>query len=116
MNIMLVAMTERTREIGLRKAVGATPRDLFVQIVFETTIVTVGAGALGVALGAGIIAFLDAIRDMSERAQFLMPRVTFSPGLALLAFIVLVSTGILAGLVPALRAARLDAAVALREE
>ncbi len=52
----------------------------------------------------------------AERAQFLMPRVTFSPGLALLAFVVLVSTGILAGLLPALRAARLDPAVALREE
>jgi putative ABC transport system permease protein len=116
MNIMLVAVTERTRELGLRKALGATNRDLFVQLLFETTILTVCAGALGVALGAGIIVFLQAMRDTSERAQFLMPQVTFSPGLALLAFVVLAGTGILAGLVPARRAARLDPAVALREE
>jgi ABC-type antimicrobial peptide transport system permease subunit len=55
MNIMLVSVTERTREIGLRKAVGATPRDLFVQFVFETTIITVAAGVIGVGLGAAII-------------------------------------------------------------
>jgi putative ABC transport system permease protein len=116
MNIMLVAVAERTREIGLRKALGATHRDLFVQLVFETAILTVSSGAIGVALGAGIIFFLQAIRDASERAQFLMPQVTFSPGLALLAFVILVGTGILAGIVPALRAARFDPATALREE
>jgi len=116
MNIMLVAVTERTREIGLRKALGATHRDVFLQLVCETTMLTVGAGAVGVALGAGIIYFLRVIRDTSERAQFLMPQVTFSPAQALLAFAVLVTAGILAGLVPALRAARLDPAVALREE
>jgi putative ABC transport system permease protein len=116
MNIMLVSVTERTREIGLRKALGATPRDLFVQLVFETTIITVAAGAVGVGLGAGIIHFLQAIREVSARAEFLVPRITFPPGLALLSFVVLVGTGILAGLVPALRAARLDPAVALREE
>jgi putative ABC transport system permease protein len=111
-NIMLVSVTERTREIGLRKALGATPREFFVQLVFETTIITVAAGGLG----AGIIYFLHSIREVSARAEFLMPRITFPPGLALLSFVVLVSTGILAGLVPALRAARLDPAVALREE
>jgi putative ABC transport system permease protein len=116
MNIMLVAVTERTREFGLRKALGATNRDLFVQLLFETTSLTICAGAFGVALGAGIIFFLRAIRETSERAQFLMPQVTFSPGMALLAFVVLVAAGILAGLVPALRAARLDPATALREE
>jgi putative ABC transport system permease protein len=116
MNIMLVAVTERTREIGLRKAVGATPRDLFVQLVFETTIVTVAAGAIGVGLGAAIIAVVQALQAGAGGAEIFIPHLTFPPGLALLSFVILVGTGILAGILPALRAARLDPAVALREE
>jgi len=116
MNIMLVAVAERTREIGLRKALGATPRELFVQLVCETTIVTVGAGVVGVGLGAGIIFVLQVIRDSSERARLLMPHVLFPAVLAVLSFAILVGAGILAGLVPALRAARLDPSVALRDE
>lgn len=116
MNIMLVAVAERTREIGLRKALGATQRDLFVQLVCETIVLTVGAGAIGVGLGAAIIYLLQVLHDVSPRAQLLMPRVTFPPELAALSFVVLVGTGILAGLLPALRAARLDPAVTLREE
>ena len=116
MNIMLVAVTERTREIGLRKALGATHRDLFIQLICETTIITVTAGAIGVGFAATIIFALQALHDASPKVQFLMPRLTFSPWLAALSFVVLVSTGVLAGLLPALRAARLDPAVALREE
>ncbi len=116
MNIMLVAVAERTRELGVRKAVGATQRDLFVQLVSETVLVTVSAGVAGLGLGGGIIVVLQLLRNSSERAQFLMPQVTLSPGLAALSFVVLVGIGILAGIVPALRAAHLDPAVALREE
>jgi len=116
MNIMLVAVAERNREIGLRKALGATHRDLFVQLAFETLIITVGAGIIGVGLGAAIIRFLQLLYDATPGSHFLMPRIGFSPALAALAFTVLVTAGILAGLVPALRAAHLDPAVALREE
>ena len=116
MNIMLVAVAERTREIGLRKALGATHRDLFVQLLFETLLITVGAGVVGVALGAAIIRTLQFLHDFSPRSEMLVPRITFPAGLAVAAFIVLVSAGILAGLFPALRAARLDPSVALREE
>jgi putative ABC transport system permease protein len=116
MNIMLVAVAERTGEIGLRKALGATHRDLFVQLVFETTIITVTAGAIGVASGAAIIKVLQVLHDRAPTGQLLMPRISFSPWLAALSFSVLVGAGVLAGLLPALRAARLDPAVALREE
>jgi putative ABC transport system permease protein len=116
MNIMLVAVAERTRELGLRKALGATNRDIFIQLLCETVVITLAAGAGGVALGAGIIAVMRGLRNTAERIQFLMPAVQFSSELTVLAFVVLVAVGIAAGIFPALRAARLDPAVALREE
>ena len=75
MNIMLVAVAERTRELGLRKALGATPRDLFVQLLGETVVITVSAGLLGLALGGGIILVMQVLRNSNEQAQFLMPQV-----------------------------------------
>lgn len=116
MNIMLVAVAERTRELGLRKALGASDRDLFAQLLCESVVVTLSAGAAGVTLGAAILALLAALRGEAGRVEFLLPAVRFSPELALLAFVVLVGVGIAAGIVPARRAARLDPAVALREE
>lgn len=116
MNIMLVAVAERTRELGLRKALGATPRAIIVQILCETVLVTVSAGTVGIGLGGSIIFGLGVLRSLSQRAEFLMPKVTLPPGLALLSFAMLVGVGVIAGIVPALRAARLDPAVALREE
>jgi putative ABC transport system permease protein len=115
-NIMLVAVAERTRELGLRKALGATRADLFVQLICDTLVITMAAGIGGVAFGAAVIFVLQTLRDSSERARFLMARVTLSPELAVVAFVVLVGVGILAGMVPALRAARLDPAAALRDE
>lgn len=116
MNIMLVAVAERTRELGLRKAVGATNRDLFLQLLCETVVITLAAGVAGVGLGAVLIDIMGGLRGTAERIDFLMPAVEFSPHLAGLAFVVLVAVGIAAGVAPALRAARLDPSVALREE
>ncbi|MBI3783123.1 MAG: ABC transporter permease [Deltaproteobacteria bacterium] len=116
MNIMLVAVAERTREIGIRKALGATHRALFVQLMIETTMVTVGAGAFGMLLGYGVIRGLQIAHDLRGGSDLLMPRIEFSAGLALLAFVVLVGAGLFASLLPALRGARLEPAVALRDE
>jgi putative ABC transport system permease protein len=115
MNIMLVAVAERTRELGLRKALGATNRDLFVQLVCDTLVITVSAGIGGFVFGGAIVYGLQALRAMSPRAEYLMGKVEFSPEVATAAFVVLVTIGLLAGLVPGLRAARLDPAAALRE-
>jgi putative ABC transport system permease protein len=116
MNIMLVAVAERTRELAVRKSVGATNRDLFLQTLCETVVITLLAGAAGVMLGAGIIKIMAALRGSAPRTQFLMPAVTFSLRDAVLAFFVLVAVGIAAGIIPARRAARLDPAVSLRDE
>ncbi len=116
MNIMLVAVAERTREIGLRKAVGASERALFAQLLAETVLVTVVAGGVGVVFSAGIITGLSMLRASSSNSDLLVPSIQLSPELTLLAFAVLVAVGVLAGIVPAQRAARLDPAVALRLE
>jgi putative ABC transport system permease protein len=116
MNIMLVAVTERTREIGLRTALGATRRDLFTQLVCETCLVTVIAGLIGMGLGALIIRVVEMLRRPSAQTDLLVPHLHFSPGLALLAFAVLVGAGVLASLVPAARATRLDPSTALRAD
>jgi putative ABC transport system permease protein len=116
MNIMLVAVAERTRELGLRTALGATDRDVFLQLLAESVVLTLAAGGAGVALGAAILAALDALQGAAPGAEMLVPELHFSPRQALLAFTVLTGVGILAGLVPARRASRLDPAVALRQE
>jgi putative ABC transport system permease protein len=115
MNIMLVAVAERTRELGLRKALGATNRDLFVQLLCDTLVITIGAGIGGFAFGGLIIFGLQQLREAAPQAKFFMARIEFAPEVATIAFVVLVTVGLLAGLVPGLRAARLDPAEALRE-
>jgi len=116
MNIMLVAVTERTKEIGLRRALGATGRSVFVQLMCETLLITVAAGAVGDLVGAVLIRAMQIMRDSSERAQFLMPEVVFSTEVAMLSTLALVAVGVFAAMLPAVRAIRIDPASALREE
>jgi putative ABC transport system permease protein len=107
MNIMLMAVAERTREIGIRKALGAKRRDILAQFVVESaTLATVGA-ALGVGTGIGL-AFL--IRGLTP-----LPAAVAPWSIALGVFLGM-TVGILAGVYPASRASRLDPIVALRAE
>jgi putative ABC transport system permease protein len=110
MNIMLVVVRERTREIGVRKALGARDRDVFVQFLCEAALVAVCAGVLG-ALGG--IALLRATAPMFERAGIAVgvwPD-SFTASVVLSA---LVAAAVLAGALPALRASRVPPAEALR--
>jgi len=107
MNIMLVSVTERTSEIGLRKALGATPGDLFRQFVIEAGTLTALGGLLGVATGLAV--------------GYLVPRtaniaVTITPLPVLTAVAVAVAVGLVFGVYPALRAARLAPIEALRAQ
>ena len=106
MNIMLVSVTERTREIGIRKAIGATRRSILLQFLFESSAICLLGGAVGIALAAAVAAILNAT---------VMPA---SLSLPILVIAVLISllVGVVAGVAPAYRGARLDPVEALRYE
>ncbi|MDP2173828.1 MAG: ABC transporter permease [Candidatus Cloacimonadaceae bacterium] len=107
MNIMLASIKERTREIGVRIAVGARSFDVFVQFLVQTVLITGLGGVLGVILGLGI---LGAVGD------YLNIKVAASVSMIFVALIVSVGVGLGFGIMPAYRASRLDPVVALREE
>lgn len=111
-NVVGIAVSERTAEIGLRKALGATAGRIRAEVLAETLLLCLLGGALGVALGALATAALGALEFTGEAS--LAPRVELS--LLALSFVVLVATATLAGLPAASRAARLDPAEALRRE
>ncbi len=112
MNIMLVSVTERTREIGLRKAVGAKRRDILTQFLTESATLSLCGGAVGVALGWLAVKLASAI---SANLGFPFPAVIPGDVIAL-ALGVSIFIGLASGLYPAVRAARLDPIEALRHE
>jgi putative ABC transport system permease protein len=111
MNIMFVSVIERTREIGIRKAVGARHRDIAVQFLAESVAITLTGGIGGVLLGVLACQFLPSINIGDARAGF-----DISLRAVLAALALLTAVGILAGVWPALRAARLQPLEALRYE
>jgi len=106
MNIMFVSITERTREIGIRKAIGAKPLSIMFQFLFEAAVICLLGGVIGIVLSAGVTAAINAS---------LMPA-NLSVPILFIALMVAVSVGLLAGLVPAWRGARLNPIEALRYE
>ena len=107
MNVMLATVTERTREIGIRRALGAKRRHIVTQFLVETVVLSVGGGFLGVALGISIPAAVERLADL---------RTVVTPAAPILAFVISALIGIVFGLYPAWRAATMDPVEALRHE
>ena len=106
MNIMFVSVTERTREIGIRKAIGAKRKVILTQFLFESSSICLIGGVIGIALSFGVAALIN---------KFVLPA-SISPAIVITALIVSILTGVVSGIIPAYRASRLDPIDALRYE
>ena len=111
-NIMMIAVKERTKEIGVRKAIGATPSSIIGMIIMESVLITSVAGYLGLMAGVGILELAKKFMPPSD--FFLNPEVNFN--IAIAATVLLIIAGGCAGLFPALRAAHINPVLALRDE
>lgn len=115
MNIMLVTIRERTREIGIRRALGASPWVIVRQILAESLLLTTLSGLMGIMAGIGILNLLGPLMEnMDSELPLNAPEVSFS--LAIGALVIIVAIGLLAGLMPALRALKIKPIEALSEE
>jgi putative ABC transport system permease protein len=112
-NIMLVTVRERTKEIGIRRALGATPNNIIGQILSESVVLTVLAGIGGIVLGVGLLSAVGVV--LSQGDQFFKdPQISFS--MAVGSLIILIVIGMLAGLIPAQRAMLIKPVEAIAEE
>ncbi len=111
-NIMIIVVNERTKEIGIRKAIGATPYSIVGMILFEAILITSLAGYIGLISGVGLLSLISSVLPQND--FFLNPEVDFT--VAIVSTLVLIVAGSLAGLMPALKAARIRPVVALRDE
>jgi putative ABC transport system permease protein len=112
MNIMLVSVSERTREIGLRKAVGARPGAILLQFLVEAVMLCLLGGLLGLILGQGLTSVVASFLPAEIRSQ----RMVIPPSAIVLAFTFSAGVGLIFGMFPAIKAARLDPIEALRHE
>jgi putative ABC transport system permease protein len=109
MNIMMVSVTERTREIGIRKSLGATPRVIRLQFLIEAIIICIFGGLAGLVLGIGIGNIIST--SISTDSQFIVPWFWMLMGIMVCVFV-----GVISGIYPAIKASRLDPIEALRYE
>jgi putative ABC transport system permease protein len=112
---MLIVVKDRTKEIGIRKALGATPWSIITMILQEAVLITSVAGYLGMAIGIGLIALIRYVMNTYniDAGFFKDPEVEM--GMVITATVVVVIAGAIAGLIPALRASRISPVEAMRD-
>jgi putative ABC transport system permease protein len=115
-NIMIITVKERTREIGIRKALGATPFTIVSTLLMESILVTAASGYLGLVMGVGLLELVSmGLRSVGAKLPyFTNPEVDFQ--VAITAIVLLITVGAVAGLMPALRAARISPTEAMRAD
>lgn len=122
-NIMLITVRERTREFGIRKAIGATPFSILKLIIVESILITAVFGYLGMILGIGLTEGINSVMEMMNAGKnvsqddmsiFLNPTVNLSVALSATALII--GAGVLAGYFPARKAVKITAIEAMRNE
>ena len=112
-NILLITVKERTKEIGIRRALGATPRAIKRQIILEAVVLTVFSGLLGFVISIGILTALDKSFGHTEY-PFVNPSVSFAQ--VIVSFVLMLLLSLLIGLIPANKAVKIKPIEALREE
>lgn len=116
-NIMLITVKERTREIGIRKAIGATPRSILELIILEAILITTSAGYAGIVLGVGLTELVASMMFQgAEKGMTMFKDPTVDLGTVLWATLFLIVCGVAAGLIPALKATRVRPIEAMRAE
>ncbi|EDM45667.1 ABC transporter, permease protein, putative [unidentified eubacterium SCB49] len=114
-NIMLIVIKERTKEIGVRRAIGASPWNIRSQIIQESLTLTIISGMCGIAAAAGLIWAMNFLLDQSGPVDnFANPTVNIN--IVLIAFLILIISGIIAGMIPAMKATKMKPVDALRVE
>jgi putative ABC transport system permease protein len=110
-NIMMVTVKERTSEIGIRRAIGARPKDILEQIIAESITLTTIAGMFGISFAVFVLNLVDGAAGQDDTVRF---QVSF--GMAVVTLLLIVVLGVLAGLAPAYRAMAIKPIEAIREE
>jgi putative ABC transport system permease protein len=113
-NIMLIVVKERTNEIGVRRALGATPWQIRGQVLFESVFLTIIAGMTGIAFATGILAIINAVLPKDSDLPFVNPSVDLVT--VIIALLILIFSGLLAGFIPAQNAIKVKPVDALRTE
>lgn len=115
-NIMLVIVKERTKEIGIQRAIGATPGKVISQIIVESVFLTTFAGYVGLVVGVGLVEVINYLLSLSGEPNEMFQRPEVDFGIAMISLLILVVSGALAGMIPARRAVKIKPIDALRDE
>ena len=113
-NILLISVRERTKELGIRRALGATPKEVRSQIILESVFLSLTSGIIGIVLGSFVLAIINALTANNITFPYTNPTVPLSYIVA--ALILMITLGTLIGLIPAQRAVSIKPIDALREE